>query len=61
VIFHPVDGVVPKRLFGEEVFIKRIVAVEGDTVEVIHPELILFKTNWIGQEQVVDRQWGKEG
>ena len=34
-IFHPVPGVTPKRLFGEDVFIKRIVALEGDTLEVI--------------------------
>eukprot|EP00798_Chlamydomonas_sp_ICE-L_P002649 gene2649-5027_t len=34
VIFHPPDGVVEKNLFGDDVFIKRIVAVAGDTVEV---------------------------
>lgn len=34
VIFHPVDGVGAKDLFGDNVFIKRVVAVEGDTVEV---------------------------
>jgi len=34
VIFHPVDGVGTKDLFGDNVFIKRVVAVEGDTVEV---------------------------
>lgn len=33
-IFHPVDGVGSKDLFGDNVFIKRVVAVEGDTVEV---------------------------
>lgn len=34
VIFHPVEGVGSKDLFGDNVFIKRVVAVEGDTVEV---------------------------
>lgn len=34
VIFHPVEGVGTKDLFGDNVFIKRVVAVEGDTVEV---------------------------
>jgi len=34
VIFHPVPGVTPKKLFGEDVFIKRIVALEGDEIEV---------------------------
>ena len=34
VIFHPVDGVGSKDIFGDNVFIKRVVAVEGDTVEV---------------------------
>jgi hypothetical protein len=34
VIFHPVDGVGSADLFGDNVFIKRVVAVEGDTVEV---------------------------
>ncbi|GMH39955.1 hypothetical protein BSKO_07859 [Bryopsis sp. KO-2023] len=34
VIFYPVEGVVPDRLFGRDVFIKRIVATEGDTVQV---------------------------
>ena len=34
VIFNPVEGVGRKSIFGEDVFIKRIVAVEGDTVEV---------------------------
>lgn len=33
-IFHPVEGVGTKDLFGDNVFIKRVVAVEGDTVEV---------------------------
>jgi signal peptidase I len=36
VIFHPVEGVGSKDLFGDNVFIKRVVAVEGDTVEVRH-------------------------
>ncbi len=34
VIFHPVEGVGSADLFGDNVFIKRVVAVEGDTVEV---------------------------
>jgi signal peptidase I len=34
VIFHPVEGVGSKDMFGDNVFIKRVVAVEGDTVEV---------------------------
>lgn len=33
-IFHPVEGVGSKDLFGDNVFIKRVVAVAGDTVEV---------------------------
>lgn len=41
VIFHPVPGITPKRLFGEDVFIKRIVGLEGDSIEAmqIHHEL----------------------
>jgi hypothetical protein len=34
VIFYPVAGVGGKSFFGDDVFIKRIVAVEGDSVEV---------------------------
>lgn len=34
VIFHPVKGVGRGGLFGDDVFIKRIVAVAGDTIEV---------------------------
>lgn len=34
VIFHPVEGVGRRGLLGDDVFIKRVVAVEGDTVEV---------------------------
>jgi signal peptidase I len=34
IIFHPVAGVGSRSLFDDDVFIKRIVAVEGDTVEV---------------------------
>lgn len=34
IIFYPVAGVGQKSVFGDDVFIKRIVAVEGDTVEV---------------------------
>lgn len=34
IIFHPVEGVGNKSIFGDDVFIKRVVAVEGDTVEV---------------------------
>jgi signal peptidase I len=34
VIFHPVEGVGSKDIFGDNVFIKRVVAVGGDTVEV---------------------------
>ncbi|KAI8463543.1 MAG: peptidase S24/S26A/S26B/S26C [Monoraphidium minutum] len=34
VIFHPVAGVGNRSIFGDDVFIKRVVAVEGDTVEV---------------------------
>lgn len=34
IIFHPVPGVTPKKWFGEDVFIKRIVALEGDVIEV---------------------------
>jgi signal peptidase I len=37
VIFHPVEGVGSKDMFGDNVFIKRVVAVEGDTVEVRPP------------------------
>ena len=33
-IFHPVEGVTQKSLFSDDVFIKRIVAVEGDVIEV---------------------------
>ncbi len=35
IIFHPIEGVGQHGLFNDDVFIKRIVAVEGDTVEVI--------------------------
>lgn len=34
VIFYPVDGVGQETIFGKDVFIKRIVAVGGDTVQV---------------------------
>jgi hypothetical protein len=34
IIFHPVEGVGSRGLFNDDVFIKRVVAVEGDTVEV---------------------------
>jgi len=34
IIFHPVEGVGSRSLFNDDVFIKRVVAVEGDTVEV---------------------------
>eukprot|EP00192_Tetraselmis_astigmatica_P025256 CAMPEP_0117655692 /NCGR_PEP_ID=MMETSP0804-20121206/4415_1 /TAXON_ID=1074897 /ORGANISM="Tetraselmis astigmatica, Strain CCMP880" /LENGTH=160 /DNA_ID=CAMNT_0005462061 /DNA_START=406 /DNA_END=888 /DNA_ORIENTATION=- len=34
IIFHPVKGVAQRGLFEESVFIKRIVAVAGDAVEV---------------------------
>jgi hypothetical protein len=34
VIFHPVEGVGRKSILGDDVFIKRVVAVEGDSVEV---------------------------
>lgn len=34
IIFHPVEGVGSRGLFNDDVFIKRIVAVDGDTVEV---------------------------
>jgi hypothetical protein len=34
IIFHPVAGVGNRSIFGDDVFIKRVVAVEGDTVEV---------------------------
>jgi signal peptidase I len=35
IIFHPVEGVgSPSTWLNENVFIKRVVAVEGDTVEV---------------------------
>lgn len=34
VIFHPPTGVVEKQWFQNDVFIKRIVAVAGDIVEV---------------------------
>lgn len=34
IIFHPVDGVGNKSWLGDDVFIKRIVGVAGDTVEV---------------------------
>ena len=34
IIFHPVEGVGSRSLFNDDVFIKRVVAIEGDTVEV---------------------------
>jgi len=34
VIFHPVPGITSKRLFREDVFIKRIVALKGDLIEI---------------------------
>lgn len=34
IIFHPTEEAVPRTMFSDDVFIKRIVAVEGDTVEV---------------------------
>ena len=34
IIFHPTEGVGAKGFLGDDVFIKRVVAVEGDTVEV---------------------------
>lgn len=34
IIFHPVEGVGERTFFDDNVFIKRIVAVEGDQVEV---------------------------
>lgn len=34
IIFHPVDGVGQKSWLGDDVFIKRIVGVAGDTIEV---------------------------
>ncbi|KAK9831148.1 hypothetical protein WJX74_005004 [Apatococcus lobatus] len=39
VIFHPPSGVVEKQWFQNDVFIKRIVAVAGDTVEVRNHKL----------------------
>lgn len=44
VIFHPVDGVGRKSIFGQDVFIKRVVAVAGDTVEVKNGTLIVNGT-----------------
>lgn len=37
IIFYPVEGIVPKRMFGQDVFIKRIIGLEGDSIEVIFP------------------------
>lgn len=34
IIFHPAEGVAGKSFMGDDVYIKRVVAVEGDTVEV---------------------------
>lgn len=34
IIFHPIDGVGQKSWLGDDVFIKRIVGVAGDTIEV---------------------------
>lgn len=41
IIFHPTEGVGRKSFLGDDVFIKRVVAVEGDTVEVCRG-LLLF-------------------
>lgn len=41
IIFHPVEGVGHHSLFDDDVFIKRIVATEGDSVEVSNGRLIV--------------------